>query len=336
MKKIVFALLLLTFLGSCKEKRNIPDVSDIKVDINLLRFEQDFFALDTNHLSAGIDRLQEKYGSFLNDFLYNILALPPMPDSVVARVKLFLHDYQPVNDSVQQKFKSFKEYEQQIISGLRFVKYYFPAYELPKNIISFVGPVEGYGNVLTSSGLAIGLQLYMGKDFSLYQTDYISEIYPEYHSRRFDPAYIAVNCMRNLVDDMYPLEGGQKPLIVQMIAQGKRMYLIDQLLPRTADSLKTGYTSNQLKGCYDHEAAIWNYFVQNNLVYEKDPALIRDYVSDGPKTTALGEASPGNIGLFVGWQIVKKWMAQNKDVTLPALMQTPEQQIFEQAKYKPR
>ena len=32
----------------------------------------------------------KKYPSFLTDYLYNILAVPLQPDSVVAKVKMFL------------------------------------------------------------------------------------------------------------------------------------------------------------------------------------------------------------------------------------------------------
>jgi uncharacterized protein YjaZ len=57
-------------------------------------------------------------------------------------------------------------------------------------------------------------------------------------------------------------------------------------------------------------------------------------MNDAPSTTALGASSPGFIGQFVGWQIVKKWMKQ-KDRKLEELLKTPAKQIFEEAKYKP-
>jgi hypothetical protein len=196
--------------------------------------------------------------------------------------------------------------------------------------------------VLTSSGLAIGLQLYLGRDFPVYRTEYISEIYPDYQSRRFEPQYIPVNCMKNIITDIYSQDVPDLPLVYQMIEAGKRLYVLDQLLPETADSLKTGYTQEQLDGCYKNEAFIWNFFLQNNLLYATDPSLTRDYMNDGPKTEALGEASPGFIGQFVGWQIVKKWMNldKNKNVEynkiLKQLFHTPAKQIFEEAKYKPR
>lgn len=336
MKNFLFGLLLLCFLSSCNNSRNIPDVSNIKAPLNVLRFDRDFFSIDTTNVVESLDQLQKKYPLFLNDYLYNILMLPPMQDSVVHKVKMFLHDYKPVFDSVEQKFPSLNKQKEEIQRGLQFVKYYFPQYKVPEQVITFVGPLEGYGNVLTQSGFAVGLQLYLGKDFSIYQSDYISEVYPSYQSRRFEAAYIPVNCMKNIITDIYPPINTKQPLIEQMIEEGKRLYVLDQILPETADTLKTGYTKKQLEGCYDHEGMIWNFFIQNNLLYITDPLQTRDYVNDGPKTEALGEASPGNIGQFIGWQIVKKWMGLQDKITLQQLLATPAKQIFEEAKYKPR
>ncbi len=336
-KWLCFAFASLICFVACKDKRDIPDVSDIKADVTVKRFERDFFSIDTNQIETSLNKLQQQYGPFLNDYLYNILSLPSVPDSVVKNVKLFMHDYKPFYDSVQQTFSSFDKQEKEIKRGLQFVKYYFPKYELPKQIITFVGPFEGYSNVLTSSGIAVGLQLYMGNNFTAYKTDFFREVYPDYQSRRFEAGYISVNSMTNIINDIYPTQSGTKTLIEQMIEEGKRMYLLDMVLPETADSLKTGYTAAQLKGCYDNEAAIWNYFIENNLLYINDPSQIRDYTNDAPRTETLGPQSPGNIGLFIGWQIVKKWMNERgKATNMEQLIQTDDKQIFQEAKYKPR
>lgn len=331
-------LAIVLLIASCNSKKKaIPDVSHIKVTLEVHRFDKDLFTLDTASLEAGLTRLQQKYPSFLNDYLYNILALPPQPDTVVAKLKMFLRDYKPVYDSVQQHFPDMKTQEKELVQALRLTKYYFPAYILPQSLTCFVGPIEGYGNVLTESGFAVGLQLYLGQQFSGYQLSHIREIYPQYQSRRFEPAYIPVNCMRNITDDIYPWNGGGgKPLAEQMVELGKRLYLLDLLLPETAEHLKLGYTQQQTEGCYKNEALIWNFFVQNELLYVSDPALIRDYVNDGPKTDALGENAPGLIGQFTGWQIVKKWADKQKDLTPQRLMETPAKQIFTEAKYKPK
>ena len=188
MKKIALVLFVLVSVYSCKSKENIPDVSNINVQLTVRRFDKDLFSIDTNNASSSLTRLQKSYPYFLNDFLYNILASPPSPDSVMQKVKMFIHDYKPIYDSSQKTFASLDKTTNEIKHGLQFVKYYFPDYKLPMQLITFIGPVEGYANVLTSSGLAVGLQLYLGKDFPVYHSEFISEVYPDYQSRRFEPS----------------------------------------------------------------------------------------------------------------------------------------------------
>jgi hypothetical protein len=315
MKKIFSFLFLVAVLG-CNNKKHLPDVSSIKVDLPVERFDRDFFSIDTNHTEASLNRLNTKYPAFLTDYLYNILGALPQPDSVLKYTNLFRKDYQYVNETVQKKFSSFDPYKKEINRGFQFVKYYFPRYKIPAAIITFIGPLEGTASALTSSGLAIGLQSYLGKNFPAYQTEYISEVYPAYKSRRFEPAYISVNCFKNVIDDMYPPKTGGRPLVEQMIDAGKRLYVLDVLLPETADSLKTGYTQQQLEGCYKNEKNIWSFFIENNL--------------------ELGTASPGFIGQFTGWQIVKKWMEKHPEISMDDLMRKDPKELLEESKYKAR
>src|SRR5262245_40844062 len=80
MKKAGLALVIIVTLFSCKDK-NSPDVSGIDVNLKLERFEQDFFALDTNNTMNSLVNLDNKYPNFLGDFLQNILELPPFSDT---------------------------------------------------------------------------------------------------------------------------------------------------------------------------------------------------------------------------------------------------------------
>lgn len=333
MKKL-FLFLLLIEIVSCTQKKNIPDVSSIRIDLKVERFEKDFFSIDTNNVVASLDSLNIKYPSFLKDYLYNILGAIPQPDSVIKYVGFFKKDYQNIYAASQQKILSFDIYKKQIERGFQFLKYYFPNYKAPRAIITFVGPLDGTANAITASGVAIGLQSYLGKDFPAYQSQYIRDVYPSYKSRRFEPEYISVNCMKGIIEDMYPYKGTGRPLIEQIVETGKRLYVLDALLPELADTLKTGYTQKQLDGCFANEKNIWSFFIENNLLFETEPNLIGVYVNDGPNTPDLGPASPGFIGQFIGWQIVKKWMDKNKNISLPELMNKNPKDLFEESKYK--
>jgi hypothetical protein len=194
----------------------------------------------------------------------------------------------------------------------------------------------GYGDALTRDGMATGLQLHLGSQFSFYHSSMGQALYPNYISRRFSPEYIPVNCMKNIIDDIYPQQPGGRPLVEQMIEKGKRLYVLDKLMPHTPDTLKIGYGKKQLEGCYANEGRIWNFFVINSLLLNTDPSIQKNYIGEAPNTPELGEGSPGSIGYFIGWQIVKKFMEKNDQLSLTQLLQTSSKKIFEESKYRPK
>lgn len=331
--KLAFPVFVLAFLSGCSAKKKIPDVSGIHVPLATVRFEKDFFSIDTSHLDASLQNLHKQQPGFTQDFLFNILG--SSPDSSEKNVPAFINSYMDMYQASLQTFKDLSPVEKEVKKGLQFVHFYFPAYQLPSRLVTFIGPINSYGNIITPDALAVGLQLYMGKEYPLYQTEQGQQLYPFYLSRRFEAAYIPVNCMKNIIDDMYPNHTLGKPLVEQMIESGKRLYLLNQFLPETADTLTTGYTKSQLAYCNSNERNIWSFFIQNDFLYNPDPNLTRDYLTDGPYTQALGEQSPANIGQFAGYRIVNKWMEKNKDISLTILMETPARKIFEESKYKP-
>lgn len=338
MKRIALILAGIVMLAGCRSK-GIPDVSGIKVSLQVERFEQDFFAIDTNHIPASLQQLGIKYPSFLPDYLQGILELPPGSDTslqVQVVLRRFIADYHSVKVAAEKAIPDIAPFKKQAERGLQFVKYYFPAYKLPGKLITFIGPMEGYSDILTKDALAVGLQLHLGKDNALYTSTTGQEFFPLYISRRFTPDYIVVNCMKNIVNDIAPGKYVSKPLVEQMVEEGKRLYVLDQLLPETADTLKIGYTARELQWCYNYEGKIWNFFLTNNLLMSTEPGLMKDYLNEAPHTLAFGDDSPGFVGLFVGRQIVKKYLEKHPDMSPAELLKTDAMKIFEESKYKPK
>ena len=334
MKKtgVLPAIIALLFWCGCSTKPPVPDVSGIRFPWAVQRFERDLFAIDTLQLDSSLQRLTRQYPGFTQDFLYNILGTTP--ERVPQELPRFIQSYQdwskqvPADQLLEPQLKLVKQ-------GCAYFKYYFPTYTLPKKLITFIGPVNGFGNILTPDALAVGLQVYMGKDFPWYRSAEVQQLYPPYISRRFEPAYLPVNCMKNLIDDLYPDRAQGQPLVEQMVESGKRVYLLQMLLPTVADTLITGYTAAQLKACIASELGIWSFFVLNDLLFSKEVSLVRDYLGEAPGTPALGEQAPGNIGQFCGWRIVRQWMKKNAQLTPAQLLRTPAATIFQEAKYKP-
>lgn len=338
MKKNVLFFLLLPALFACNHKKNIPDVSGIKTEIPIERFDADFFRIDTANIITALEKLQQQHPGFYTDFMQQVLGVSGQPsDSNTWLVtREFLKGYAAIHDTLEQKYKNTGWLKKELENAFRFVKYYFPDYKTGKAIL-FIGPFDAPGVASTNQGIAIGLQQFAGKDFSVYQTAQAQELFPLYISRRFSPEYITANCMKAVVQDLFPDHSAGKPLIEQMVEKGKQWYLLDKFLPRAPDSVKTGYTQQQLDWCKENEGLIWTWLVKNEDLNSINPTVIQTYIGDGPFTQGFSqEDSPGNLGPWIGWQIVKKFAAENPGLQPGDIMRTDARKILDQAKYKPK
>ena len=96
---------------------------------------------------------------------------------------------------------------------MKFVKYYFPDYKLPEQGDYFHRTHGCFfsntsfgtqGDIKSNNILGIGLQLHLGANSSYYQNDLGLELYPTYISKNFDREHIPVNCMKLIIDELYP------------------------------------------------------------------------------------------------------------------------------------
>ena len=125
-------------------------------------------------------------------------------------------------------------------------------------------------------------------------------------------------------------------LLDHMIHEGKLMYFSQAMMPDEPDTLIAGYSNEQLKWCRANEGAMWTYLVENKMLYSSKQMDIVRFINDGPRTSSFSEESPGRVGAWLGWQIVRKYMKKNPEVTLPQLIyETDYQSILNRSAYQP-
>jgi hypothetical protein len=337
MKKSWFIFLFPLFIIACNNKGEGPDVSKINVDIKLERFEKAFFSIDSNNIAPGLAKVHSEFPGFYPDFMQNILGVNGNENDTagLSVTKQFLSSYSSLAKELEKNFSNTRGIEKDIKKGFQFVKYYFPDYKIP-GLITYIGTLDAPGVAMTRNYIAIGLQQFAGKDFPGYYTAEVQQMFPGYITRRFDPAYIPANCMKAVADDLFPDKSAGKPLIEQIIEKGKQWWLLDKFTPHITDSLKTGYTKRQLDWCKENEGLIWNYLITNENIESIEPNVIQNYIGEAPTTQGMPEVSPGNIGQWVGWQIVKKMADKNSSLSPAEVMNMPPRKILSEAKYKPK
>ncbi|MEC8247910.1 MAG: gliding motility lipoprotein GldB, partial [Bacteroidota bacterium] len=133
-------------------------------------------------------------------------------------------------------------------------------------------------------------------------------------------------------------EPKRNTFLAELIYQGKKLYLKDLWVPSAEDSIKIGYTKAELQWAHDNAFYIWQYFIENELLYSTDPKLTTRFISAAPFSRfnlELDSETPGGIGRYIGWQIVKSYV-KNNDTSLLNLLQMDSQTIFNKAKFKPK
>lgn len=312
-----FTLLVFLFLTSCsRDKDASPDLTGISSDPEIIRFEELFYGADAESLPA-----------LKADFPY--LFPEPNPDSVWVN-KMQDEDERYLFEESQKKFKDFDLQTRRLQSLFRHMKYYFPSFQEPK-VITMITEVD-YNNkvIYADSLLFVGLDLYLGEDHELYAD------FPGYVKQNYHPEHLIVDVADAMTKPLLRPTGGTS-FLSRIIQQGKRLKIIELLLPDMTGREIMGYTEEQWNWAEQNETDIWKYFVQNELLYSTDADLTRRFIEEAPFSKFYLEVdrdSPGRIGSWFGWRIVDAYM-QNNEVGVSEMIRTDNEEIFKSSRYKP-
>ena len=328
---VIFTILLLiNGCGSGVER----EIEAVQVDFTFKRFEQDLFHTGPDITQGELESINKNYPVFAPLFIHNILEIPDGNDSAIAaNLSLFCSDTEvaevySLTDSIYQDLSWLKA---EMEGFLKHYRYYFPEKPVP-DIVTFISAFN-YAVIASDSTIGIGLDMFLGQDADYYPRMGI----PKYLYTKFSSNYITASVLKGWFQSDYDVAEVKKELLSQMVYQGKMLYYLEKMSPGMNDTLITGYTGSQLLWCRDNEPIIWSFFIENKLLFNTDPSEYLKFINDGPTTNGFPDESPGRIGAWVGWQIVKKYMSSNSGITLEQLLNNQDAlKILESSGYKPQ
>lgn len=336
---VLFGVLALFLLSSCGKNRLDVDVSSVKVaPVKLRHFEKAVFSIDTNNVAAGREKLAKEYGSFYTGYMerylcYNIsLTSPSCNDSVLQ----FVHNelWLTAHEHAQKALGDVSDLEKELEGACQHFKYHFPDKQLPSSVNIMM---SGFSNNVKRLGNDYGIseEMYMGPGDEIY--DLAREWMPEYKRRRCKRENIVPDLVREWTHTEFPYNMNKTDFLSQLVFEGKQWYLLDAMLRDTPDTVKFLFTAKQLQWCEDNEANIWATFIKEKYLYGTSEQVNKTYLGDGNFTTSFDHASPSRTGCWIGYRIVKKYMDDHPNVTLPQLMAMTDAQVLQtQAQYKPK
>ncbi len=334
-KKTYFLLLVtLVTLISCNRNPLKVDISEIETEIEIVRFDQELFNLPLQDTLAELTTIRNRFPEFFDLFTWKVIGVGGIEEEHFPEIMgEFISDTMIVNVKtlVEYEFSDFKKTEEEFVEAFKYFQYHFPEKELP----TLFTMISGFNQSVVTAENIIGVSLdkYLGRECSYYKQ--LSNV-PLYKIKNMHP--------KKLVSDVayawgmmeFDEPGTVTTLLDHIVHQGKLMYFVDAMLPEVHDTLKIGYTAEQLKWCKNNEPQMWNFLVERKMLYSNRRMDILRFINDGPYTTGFPTESPGRSGVWIGWQIVRQYMKKHGEITVSELMKnTDYQQILNDSRYYP-
>lgn len=323
-------------LFGCDKGGYDVDVSAIDLEIELVRFEDQLFALSGESYENDYQKIYESDPLITEAVVEQILGAGLASNPRYSLLKRFTGDtalLQVVKD-VQAKYNDVGFIKQELNKAFKHVKYHFPNDTMPVKaytlVTGFAGPGFTYEGVL-----GISLDWYMGADYKYYHP----QMMPRYMQRRMTPDYIVPQVVKGYFTNKYPSNSNTDgTLLSEMIYYGKMLEYTKMAMPQLPDSIIIEYTAKNLKWCEMNEVQIFSHFVEEKLWYSTEQSQTSKYLTDGPYTVAgeIGRGSAPRFGWWVGWNIVRNYLKnEGMDDLEGFYSNTDAKDIFKKSKYKP-
>ncbi len=334
----IVSICLIVFLTNCSHSQLDIDTTNSNIKpIVINRLDKEVFKLTPQNIKQSTANLLKSNNAFYNRYCSNIIGVTVLDDSLYTqKIVNFINDKE-MNAAFNDVAKTFTENDIELLSeniteAIKRFNVFFPKRNTPKQVVTFMGGFN-YNVVYVDSTLAIGLEMYLGANSNFYTMMRL----PVFRTRNMTKENVLPDAIRGwMITEFDNSSAPENKLINHMIFYGKLFYLCDALLPNVNDSLKMGYSAQQLAYCKKFESNLWGFFAKDNKLFANDLKTVSEFTNDGPFTGAISKDCPPRIAMWVGLQLVKSYMQHNPKITVSDLMtELDAQKILSKSKYKP-
>lgn len=326
---LLFYFTIAVLIASCVQNQKNEAIVITPGSLHIDRFERDL----KQYGSSNIGRMKQHYPDFFDLYCFQVIRVGD-PDTSILKTRIadFTSntDIDSVYRDVQSKFPEINFLEDKLGNAFAHYKHYFPEKNIPEVLTYISGFVHSI--ICADSVLGIGLDMYLGRESGYYP----ALQFPQYKINKLSQEYIVADAMRSWIETEWAFPQEQTDLISQMIYKGKILMVLKTLLPDEPDSILTGYSQSQIQWCEKSEKDVWSFFIDHKLIFSTEQNHVMKYVTEGPTTNGFPKESPGNIGQWIGFQIVDAYMKGHPEMTVNDLLKENDyKKILNESNYKP-
>lgn len=310
------------FLFSCSKSSDTPwgtQITTPQETVNLIDISKDFY-----DSSISNEAFSAKYPWFQGS----------VHDSIFWQRRKDENDIKVYRDTREILKKI--NLSQELSDIFRRIKMYFPEYQSPKVYIYSSGTKMYLDPIIydpESSFLFIDLSCFLGEKHASY------EGIENYLKKSMTPDFLLSKTAEAIAKTMVPFDRNEQKFLELMLYEGKVKILQEALIPHTSEEIRLNLTQEQYKWTAENEANIWNYFIENNILYDESPKLTERFLAPAPfskfYTEIDKEASP-QVGIFIGKKICDSYFKKHENEKLSVFLSKNAHGIFKEAGYKPQ
>ncbi|MCH5246261.1 MAG: hypothetical protein J1E84_07345 [Muribaculaceae bacterium] len=209
------------------------------------------------------------------------------------------------------------------------LKQELPAIHIPE----MYGVISPYDRsiYMVDSVMLVALNHYLGYSFDGYNG------MPEYKRTAKTPRRLPYNIVEAMVGINYPYTHSETSTLLARMLHSGAIAMAQMMTIENADIAEVlNFAPQQLEWAEDNEKNIWNKLVADQLLFSTDPTVGDRLVLPSPGAPMIHQDAPGQIGGYVGYRILKKYMALHPETTLEQVL-SPEfytnQNVLRESEY---
>lgn len=304
-------------LATCQWSLDHGQAGRMATDIKVHRYDKlldEYISL--NSFSA-LQKMSTDYPQETKFLIEDVLSIGTVSDdNINLRLREYFSDtiLQTLRRDVMLKFQDMSRIERDFTRAFRRLKRELPHMIVPRVYAQLSALNQSV--VVGDSILGFSLDKYMGTDYPLY-----NQFYYSYQCRTMSPERIVPDCVAFYLLSEYPFPWEwHRTLLDQILHRGKIHWVVAQALRTATLEEEMGYTSEEGNWCRERRERIWNHLVESGQLHSTDPMLARAYLQPAECTYPLGVDSPGEVGVWLGLQIIDEYMTKNKNMTIADLL----------------
>lgn len=326
--RIILFLIFIFVFSACNGQNSSAHL--IADTIQIHRFDKTLFQLIQSEDTLLRQQLLQEYPEMLEITGKAILNIQS-PDQPGFFDKLENYYSEPTLKGLYthaiELYDSIEDLEQELGNGFAYLSQSFPSIPIPTVYMHVSGLNQ---NVLAGEHLlSLSIDKYMGKEYPLYQ-----DFFYENQRQKMQKSYIVPDYLSGWLMAEFPFEGNESILLDRMVYEGKIKYLIAHALPDIKPYELMGYTRQEYEWCEENSKMIWKSILERKHLYTPDVMTTTKYFEEVPSANTIFPEAPGNLGSWIGWQIIEHYIKEKGDSPEELMKIENAQEILIISKYK--